>query len=328
MSLGQIGNEFGCNGTNILYWLRKFGIERRPAYPKKIDVPKDILNELYWNKGMKPREIAKQFGIKNERTIRKKLEKYGIRRKTVSEALTIKFKAPFTGNLAERAYLLGLRTGDFHAKWARKSVRIQTTTTHQAQVDLLARSFKKYGEMRKYLSKNKARGKEWFIYVDLHPSFSFLLNKPEKIPSWIPSNDKYFYNFLAAYTDCELNWNITKSHKNLWRASFRLSTGDMNILEQINARLTTEGLYPLLSLKTKKGTQSGFGKYTVDMYEIVLNRKEDVYFIINRILPFSKHSEKIRQMKLIFESEGKSWEVFEPMLKKLRQEIKKEILKD
>ncbi|MBU2561392.1 MAG: hypothetical protein KKD17_03775 [Nanoarchaeota archaeon] len=328
LALIEIGNRFGCDSTNILYWLKKFNIPRRPAYLKKIHIPKEVLNDLYWNKGLKPREIAQKFGIKNERTVRKKLEKYGIKRKTVSEALTIKFKAPFSSDPAEKAYLLGLRAGDFHAKWARKSVRIQTTTTHQAQVELLGKSFEKYGEIRKYLSKNKARASEWFIYVDLHPSFSFLLDKPEKIPSWVTSNDTYFYNFLAAYTDCELNWNITKSHKNLWRACFRLRTGDRNILEQIKARLTTEGLCPLMSLKTKQGTPSGFGHYNVDMHEIVLNRKADIYYIIHRTLPLSRHSEKVRQMMLILESKHKSWEVFEPKLKKLRQEIKKEILKD
>ena len=42
LSITQIGKQFGCEGTNILYWLKKFGIKRRPAYFKKIDIPKEI----------------------------------------------------------------------------------------------------------------------------------------------------------------------------------------------------------------------------------------------------------------------------------------------
>src|SRR3989338_1294275 len=113
---------------------------------KEIPVPKRELIDLYWNQNKKPREIAKQFGIKNERTIRRKMERYGIKRKTLSEAMTIKFKKPFSGDLAEKAYFLGLRAGDFHAKRVKKCIRIQTSTTHQAQVNLLKDAFENYGD--------------------------------------------------------------------------------------------------------------------------------------------------------------------------------------
>ena len=87
---------------------------------KEIYIPKDMLADLYWNKCMKPKQIAALYGIKNERTVRKKMEKYGIKRKTVSEALTVKLKKPFSGDLAEKAFFLGLRAGDFYAKRIKK----------------------------------------------------------------------------------------------------------------------------------------------------------------------------------------------------------------
>ncbi len=329
LSLSHIGNEFGCEATNILYWLKKFNIKRRPAYRKKIHIPKDVLDDLYWNKGLRPREIAKKFSIKNEGTVRKKLKKYGIKRKTVSEALTTKFKAPFSGNLSEKAFLLGLRAGDFHTKWARKSVRVQTTTTHEAQIELLLISFEKYGETRKYLSRNSARADEWFIYTDLDSSFDFLLDKPQEIPSWIMENRGYFYNFLAAYCDCESNWHFAKNHENDWRFVFRLRTGDKKILEQIKNKFEEENLKPLFRLDVRKGIRPKWEKkFNVSIYNITLNRKADIFYLIDKMLPLSKHSEKIRKMNFILKHKYKKWDEIEPLLKKLKKEIKKEILTD
>ena len=220
LSLSEIAKKFGCNGTNILYWLKKYDIKRRPAYRKKIDVPKEVLEDLYWKKNLTTSEIANKFGIKRGGTVRKKLVKYGIKTKTLSQAMTKKFKCDFSGNLTEKAYLLGLRAGDFYSQRMKESIRLQTTSTHSAQVDLLRQAIEKYGEVRTYLSKNKSRSDEWFIYSDLTQSFEFLLKKSLEIPDWIIKNDKYFYSFLAAYMDCEGNWHLAKSHKNYIRFFF------------------------------------------------------------------------------------------------------------
>jgi hypothetical protein len=278
---------------------------------------------------LKPREIAQKFGIKNERTIRKKLEMYGIKRKTVSEALTKKFKSPFSGNLAEKAYLMGLRAGDFYAKQAHRSIRVQTTTTHEAQVELLQEALGKYGAVCRYLSRHASRATEWFIYVDLESSFDFLLKKPERIPDWIINNNENFYNFLAAYCDCESNWNFAKSHKKSWRVTFRLRTGDKTVLKQIKRKMQSENLSPLLFLEKRKGMDLKLGKMlNVDIYNLTLNRKSDITQLIINILPLSRHSEKTRKMGLILDNQDKEWKETEPGLIKIREEIKKEILKD
>jgi len=328
LSLSQIGERFYCQGTNILYWLKKFKIKRRPAYLKKVDIPKNILKDLYWNKNLSSEEIAKMFGVRHGRTIRKKLKKLGIPTKTVSQALTKKFKKPFLGRLEEKAYFLGLRAGDFYAKWARKSIRVQTTTTHLAQIDLLKNAFKNYGETRVYLSKNKSREDEWFIYVDLHPSFKFLLKKPDKIPDWILEDKKYFFQFLAAYMDCEGSWRIQKSHQKHVRFMFNIATGDSKILKQIKKGLETLSYHPYLYLDKEKGSRTSYGVYNQDVFELTLNRKEEIMSLINKLLPLSNHSEKIRKMKFILENKNKKWSEIEEKWIKLRDEIKKELLKN
>jgi len=269
----------------------------------EIIIPKKVLNDLYWLKNLTPTQIARQFHIKNERTVRKKMEKYGIKRKTVSQALTKKRKLPFTGNLTEKACLLGLRAGDFHAKWIKKCIRVQTSTTHPAQFELLKNAFEKYGDSRKYLYKNSPNGPEWFIYVDLHPSFEFLVQKPQSISQWILDDDNCFFSFLSAYSDCEGNWHKSKSHSNLVRFTFRLRTGDKQILEQIKTKLVQLGFHPSLYLDRKRGTKSrsAYGAYTDDFYGLIIRQKLETLRLIEYLLPLSKHKEKCDKMQYIFE---------------------------
>ena len=328
LSLGQIGERFYCQGTNILYWLKKFKIKRRPAYWKKVDIPERVLKDLYLNKKMSSLEIAEKLGTVNARTIRKKLKKFGIPTRSLSEALTRKFKKPFSNDLNEKAYFFGLRAGDFYAKWIRKSIRVQTTTTHLAQIDLLKNAFRNYGETCVYLAKNKSREDEWFVYVDLDSSFRFLLKKPNKISDWILKDKKYFFQFLAAYMDCEGSWKIQKSHQKHIRFMFKIRTGDLKILKQIKKKLEILNYHPYLYLKSKKGVKTSYGMYNQDIFDLTVNRTEEVISLINKLLPLSKHSEKIRKMNFILENKNKKWNEIQKKWVKLRNEIKKELLKN
>ena len=205
---------------------------------------------------------------------------------------------------------------------------MQTTTTHTAQVDLLKNSFEKYGEMRKYYSKSKSREDEWFIYTDLNLSFKFLLKKPEEIQSWILEDKDNFYDFLAAYMDCEGSWRVAKSHEKHVRFFFDISTGDKKIIEQIKEKLNSMGYYALSYLDKKKGDPSSFGPYNKDVHNVVINRKNDIIRLIKNLLPLSKHSEKIRKMYFILENKDKKWHEIEKGWNKIREEIKGELLRN
>jgi len=330
LSLSQIGERFYCQGTNILYWLKKFKIKRRPAYWKKVDIPKRILKDLYLNRKMSSLKIAEKLGNVNAKTIRKKLKKFGIPRRSLSEALTKKFKRPFSSDLNEKAYFLGLRTGDFYAKWARKSIRVQTTTTHLAQIELSKNAFRNYGKTCVYLlkSENKSREDEWFVYVDLHPSFRFLLKKPNKIPNWILKDKKIFFQFLAAYMDCEGSWKVQKSHQKHTRFMFKIRTGDLMILRQIKKRLEILNYHPYLYLDKEKGGNTSYGMYNRDVFDLTINRGKEIISLINKLLPLSKHSEKIRKMNFILENQNEKWKEIQKKWIKLRTNIKKELLKN
>lgn len=293
---------------------------------EEIIIPKETLIDLYWNKNKKPREIAKLYGIKNERTVLKKMERYGIKRKSLSEAMTIKFKMPFSGDLQEKAYFIGLRAGDFHVKKIKQCVRIQTSTTHAAQVNLLRDSFQSYGKLCIYLSKNKSLHDEWFIYTDLDSSFYFLLEKPINIPKWILDDDNLFFNFLAAYIDCEGNWHLTKSHEIHSRFTFRLRSGDKQILENIREKLESLGYRTVFSLDIKKGKIIACKISRIDIYNLTLNGKIQISNLIEKLLPLSKHSEKIQKMKFMLKHQNSRYtELLEDWIK-IKDMIRKEIL--
>ncbi|MBI4148606.1 hypothetical protein HY490_04915 [Candidatus Woesearchaeota archaeon] len=226
------------------------------------------------------------------------MERYGIPRRSVSAALTRKRKLPFTGNKIEKAFLIGLRAGDFYARRMKLCIRMQTSTTHKAQVSLLHAAFNNYGDTKQYVyAPNSGRPSEWFIYVDLHPSFDFLLHKPLDIPTWILHEDVAFWAFLAAYADCEGNWHVSLSHEKNFRCTFRLRTSDFNILRSIKHRLEKCGFQPRLYLDRLKGTTLGYGTLTNDFYALVVDRKTDIMRLMQVLLPHSLHSEKIEKMK-------------------------------
>ena len=328
LSLIQIGNKFNCYESNILYWLKKFKIQRRPARnPNSVYISKGILEDLYWNKKMSSLTIAKKFSL-NDRTIRKKLKKLNIPRRTLSEAGTRKKKEKFNSNLIEKAFLLGLRAGDFHAKRVKLCVRVQTTSTHLAQIDLLRNAFSKYGEICTYLSKHKDRADEWFIYVDLDKSFDFLVEKPKSIPNWIIENDEYFWQFFAAYIDCEGNWHLSRSHQVHSKFSLRLRTGDKRILEDMKRKLLLEGFNPLFILEIVKGSPGPSGKFHSNIYNLSISRKQEVLLLIKKILDLSMHSEKIRKMKLMLTYGDENYALISKKWKSLKEEIEGEILKN
>lgn len=272
--------------------------------------------------------IAEKLGGVSARTVRKKLKNFGIRTRSISEALTKKFKKSFANNLNDKAYFLGLRAGDFYAKWARKSIRVQTTTTHLAQIGLLKNAFKNYGEIRTYLIKNKTRENEWFIYVDLDSSFNFLISKPKKIPSWLLKNKKYFFQFLAAYMDCEGSWKILKSHQKHTRFIFKIRTGDSKILKQLKKGLETFNYHPCLYLDREKGDKTNYGTYNQNMFDLTINRREEIISLVKKLLPLSKHSEKTRKMNFILKNKHKKWIELQEEWAELRAVIKRELLKN
>jgi hypothetical protein len=276
---------------------------------EKQHIPKEVLEDLYLNKKLSSLKIANIFNIKHSRTLRKKLEKYDIPRRTISEACTKYKKSELKGNLEAKSYMIGLRAGDIHAKTIHKVIRVQTTTTRKAQLDMMKRVFEKYSNVGIYSFYNKKFGcKQYFIYCDLLPSFQFLLKKPKRIQKWMFDNDRLFYRFLAAYSDCEASWKIVKSHKNSVRFSFSIKTCEKRILNDIGRKLNSLGIISHIYFEYPRGKVTNHGySYNRDLFNLTIYRKEDIRKLIKMLLPLTCHEEKLLKMKLILDNFDSDW---------------------
>jgi|YelNatPaOPRAMG01_1025707.scaffolds.fasta_scaffold08915_5 predicted DNA-binding protein YlxM (UPF0122 family) len=301
LSVRKIANKFNVDPQVIWYFLQKFNIPRRPPKHKRKEsfkIPKDVLEDLYCKKRLSTNEIAKKIGVKTHKTILIKLIKYGIPRRSKSETSTKYPKKPFSGDLEEKAYLIGLRMGDFSARMHRKLIRLDTAAMKKEQIEMSKQAFGKY-------TKVCISGKT--LYFHLHPSFKFLLKKLKLLPKWILDNKKTFFSFLAGYMDCEGSWSIIPDGIHTISFQFSLSTNSKTILKQINGKLNELGFKAHLYLSRKKGDRTNIGIYKKDLYSLVVYRKDDVIRLIEKLLPLTRHPDKIKRMKLILQIKDKKW---------------------
>jgi len=103
------------------------------------------LQDLYVRQRLSLRLIAIQKGCYPE-TVRKYLVLYGISRRSVSEAKIKYPRKSFSGELTEKAYLLGFRAGDLCVHTANYSKTSQTiivacSSTVPEQIELIRRLF-------------------------------------------------------------------------------------------------------------------------------------------------------------------------------------------
>ena len=73
----EIADKFGVHRETIYRWLKKEGIQRRPAYPRTTKTSPEELRDLYERKQMTMRDIARELDVM-ELTIRRWFKKFNI----------------------------------------------------------------------------------------------------------------------------------------------------------------------------------------------------------------------------------------------------------
>jgi len=82
----EIAEKFNVSNTPIITTLRKWGANNPDANRFiRIKIDKDELYKMYWDEEMHPSQIAKKYGC-HKQVITNNLIKYGIQRRTKSEA--------------------------------------------------------------------------------------------------------------------------------------------------------------------------------------------------------------------------------------------------
>ncbi|MFA4855204.1 MAG: LAGLIDADG family homing endonuclease [archaeon] len=256
------------------------------------EISKEALEDLYWKKGLSLSKIAKQYNMKSPNAVTYHMQKFNLSRRPSSRKDSA--KNPFSGKKDEKAYLIGLRTGDINARKHCRQVVACTTSPKQAQMKMFRTTFEKYSPVNEYEAKGGFTEKTRKINCFLHPSFDFLIEKPKAIPEWILDSKELFYSFLAGYCDSEASWIITKHKKygGRWKdLVFSLGTCDKTILEQINQKLKELGFNSHFYLVRRKGVY-GTRICNLDLYRVMITSHKDVVKLAETLLPLSKHEEK------------------------------------
>jgi len=257
-------------------------IKTRPV--KRINISKEKLHALYYKENLSYSEIAKKYNC-SASVIFDKMKKHGLLPRTNSEATTTYIKTDFSGDLTEKAYLIGFRLGDLNVFRQYLLVNVKSNTTKIEQVSLINDLFIRYGRVR---IKEYNKG-VFNIQILLNDTFSFLLPKKDSIDRWILDNDNFFMAFLAGYTDAEGNIGVYCG-----RARIRIGSYDKNLLGLAHKRLLKLGVHNIYHLETVAGKN----RQNQDFWRISINKKEDVLRFIVLVKPYLKHKKRCKDLKI------------------------------
>lgn len=278
LSTYEIADLLNCDPKTVYYWLKKYNIKTRSV--KKEPIQKKILIDLYENQKMSLKEIGLKYHM-TPSGIFKRTKKYKINLRN-SWDINTGIKKPFTGNLEEKAYMIGFRLGDLGVRESSprtKMILIGTNTTKEEQIELVRNLFKKYSKV--WISKPNKIGVMSFSTI-LHPSFSFLLPKIDTIENWIMANRHTTIAFIAGYIDAEGSFGIYNK-----RAKFRIGSYDKGILKQIHNWLRQNQIKSIFVLERKR--KIGQNK---DFWRITINDSKSLHVLYQLLHSSLRHKKR------------------------------------
>jgi transposase len=207
LTQARIAEKFGVDLHTVWGWMKKYGIPVRSRsarelrwkeiFEKNRRERKPLLEELYWKKGLKQKEIAALLGT-TQWMISKWMRKYGVARRSRSEVHMRKIDLSMSPNLA---YILGVLKGDGNV------IRVPSGKNRKWQVRLrvgakkFVLSFKEALEklgLNTYLWTERSKNGniiycvgsdskmlvEWFMQLSIS-DIEYLLNSKEVIVSFL-----------------------------------------------------------------------------------------------------------------------------------------------
>lgn len=291
LSTYQISEICGCDPKTVYWWLKLFQIPTRPR--KVIHTSKEIIEALY-NQDYSMADIGKKLGC-CPAAVLKKMRKYKIKSRSSWETNIIHKRLNFSGNLIEKAHLIGFRIGDLHVTKSLNFINISSSTTKIDQLTMMKKLFAKYGPI--WIGKTIYKNRGVFNFAtSLNKSFDFLLPKYQQIPKWIFKEIRNFWAFFAGYSDAEGSIGIYNK-----MARFRIGSYDKKILKQIHNKLLLFGINNSFKLETEAGIHSGV-KHNGDFWRIGVSEKKSLFICLTQLLLYFRHPNRIKMAKLSLRS--------------------------
>lgn len=293
LSTDVIAKLLSCNShVTILNYLKKYNIPSRSKLGNRIsiNISRETLVDFYHDKKLTQKQIAKFFGNQSDTGIRRLMKYYGIRTRDYSEANTKYPKFNFSGNLNEKAYLIGFRLGDLNIYKVHELIQVRCSSTIKEQAELFKALFNNYG----HVDITTAKRGTLEMVVLLNQSFDFLISKKDLIEKWILNHHEYFLSFLAGYSDAEGSYYMRKPYQRKLKLGwgiFEVSTYDKRIIYTIFQKLQNLGISGAFSHPKRRIRQNG------EMWRLTINKKQSLWDFIKLIKPYHKHKNKIRELE-------------------------------
>jgi len=261
--------------------------------PKQLS--ESFLKKAYLKDGLSTWAIEKKYGFSRS-TVYTSLKKFNIQPRTIAQSHIKYTRVDFSGNLEEKAYMIGFAIGDLrvrnHNKERSETISIACGSTKKAQIDLIEDLFKKYGRVwRGKISEKGVINVEAYV----NKSFSFLLPDSREY-IWCSKNENHFFAFLAGFTDAEGSFYISNG-----KAFLAWGNYDIEVLQFIRRSLmffNTE--VPKIYCDKLKGTYGSHGYIRNGTYcHISICKKLELKNVIQKLKPRLRHKDKLKRLAVI-----------------------------
>jgi len=213
-------------------------------------------------------------------------------------------------NKAEKVWIQYFSYGDLGFSRHGKKIRLETSTTHPAQIELIRRLMNTHAKPIIYPYKTGATY-GWRIVCYVDQTFGFLISERRDLHPDLILDDRLFYSALSGFADADGHIGLRKVRK-LASAIFTLSNRNKELLLGFKVGLEKRGFTPgIYSLHSKNSTVQ---------YQLELRGRNAMKLFLH-LEP--KHAEKSEALNLALKHYGQDWSIAGAVYRDFRNSIRK-----
>ena len=299
LSTIEVARVLGWSPSAVRTRLVQLGITRRTPWARnEVTCEVDELRRLYVDEQLSLSAIAAKYGC-SLTTILRKLEAAGIPRRPDGGSPSYP-RSDFSGNLPEKAYLVGFRQGDLHVALEGNTIVVKCTSTRSEQVVLFRELFEQYGHVyTDEATVERRERKSIGMEVRLNRTFDFLLPKQDCLPEWVQTSDETFFAYLAGYIGAAgyVRTYLPPGYQTL-QVRVEVRSYDATLLDQLGTGLNQRGIVcPPAKIRVAAGYVNGYGvRSNGILWGLGLSRKDSLRMLFERIDPYLRHPRRRRDM--------------------------------
>jgi hypothetical protein len=300
LSTKDVAIRPGWSESAIRSRLVALGIARRTPWARNaVECDAGDLRRLYLEEGWSLTAIAARYGC-SLTTIWRKAQASGIEcREGGTGPLYV--RSDFSGELAEKAYLVGFRIGDLNVELHGHTIVVKCTSTRTEQVELFRQLFERYGHVYTDEATLARRQRQSIgMSVALNRTFDFLLPKQDAVPEWVLNGtDEMFFAFFAGYVDAEgyIATYLPRGYKTP-QARVEVRTYDGVLLTELADELNVRGIAcPSAAVRVDAGYVNGRGVRSNGVqWGLAVCSKRSLRILFEKIEPYVRHGKRRRDM--------------------------------